>query len=257
MQKLECLKVSYHALSINQLKRTAPITLSMANTILFFPVWCGIRFLQPPPSIIFIFIFIITISFAVSQPYSTGCNLDFESSSFGNTSSCEGGDWGGFLRSNCCGVAFDGYLYGLGQRANQTGGKIYLNDAEQRNCLTSMKTSEGDVLGCGIESLTSGGSGCSDFSIIDVANKLADDLRNLGEDCKQLDSDGDWDQKCGACLRRWEETGKTLSNREFTKIEMDVCRFAVLVSLTSSRIEDKKWAQMVYQCLGEQSLDKG
>lgn len=225
----------------------------MANTILFSQPWHGIRYLNPPASIIFIFI--TTISFAVSQPSVTGCNLDFQNSYFEKISSCEGGDWGGFLHTNCCGMAFNTYLRGLGQRATQSG-KIYLNATEQRDCLTSMKTLGRDVLSCGIEKLTSGGGGCSDFSIVDVVNKFGDGLRSLGEDCKLLGSNNDWDRACGACLSRWEEMERTLFNsREVMKTEKDACRFAVLVSLTSSRIEDREWVHTVYKCLGEQRLD--
>ncbi|KAF8399276.1 hypothetical protein HHK36_015141 [Tetracentron sinense] len=185
----------------------------------------------------------------------TECILKFQFPSFGNSSSCEGGgDWGGFLHNNCCGVAFPGYLYALSERANQTG-QIYLNSTEQRNCLTSMKGFEGDVFGCGIEKLTSGGGGCSDFSVSDVVNQLGDGLRSLREDCKLLGSEVYWDRSCGACLRRWEEIRGPLSNSmDLMKVEADICRFAVLVSLTSTNIEDISWVQRIYRCLREESL---
>lgn len=44
------------------------------------------------------------------------------------------------------------------------------------------------------------------------------------------------------------------SSRDPVVVEADICRFSVLVSMTSRRIGDDKWVQAVYQCLGDQSL---
>ncbi|KAF8390386.1 hypothetical protein HHK36_024912 [Tetracentron sinense] len=224
----------------------------MAETIFYFHNWNGIN--HPKPASSLIFIFIISFSFAVSQPSVTDCILDFRVFSSANTSSCEGSNWGGFLHKNCCRATFLGYLYALGQRANKSG-QIFLNSTEQRNCLTSMKSFEGDVFDCGIEKLTSGTGGCSDYSVADVVNKMGDKLKGLAEDCKLPGSDGEGDQACSACLRRWEEMGGSLSHRkELMNVKTDVCKFAVLVSLTSNGIEDEKWVHTIYRCLGEQSL---
>ncbi|GMY13396.1 probable receptor-like protein kinase At1g30570 [Fagus crenata] len=120
-----------------------------------------------PISIIYIFILITLLKLVVSQLPMTDCSLDIKFLSNPDCSGCEGGDWGGFLHTNNCGVAFDAYLYALGRRANQTG-QIFINFSEQRNCLNSMKIIQPDIFGCGIEKLTRGADGCSDFSVEDV-----------------------------------------------------------------------------------------
>ena len=43
---------------------------------------------------------------------------------------------------------------------------------------------------------------------------------------------------------------------ESTKLEADVCRFVALVTLTSNKIDDTKWIDAVYGCLGH-VLSKG
>ncbi|XP_059624723.1 leucine-rich repeat receptor-like serine/threonine-protein kinase At2g14510 [Cornus florida] len=196
-----------------------------------------------------IFILITTFNFAVSQPTSNDCVLNLGNSSWFSFSSCEGGDWGGFLYKKCCGGAFQEYLYALGQRANQTG-QIYLDSTEQSNCLNT-KHFEDNVLSCGIEKLTSGGGGCSGFSINDVHHRLRDNLRSLKEKCELVSSGDDWDQSCGSCMKSWEDIHS--NNSESTKDESDICRFAVLVTLTSSRIEDETRVRKIYQCLGQDS----
>ncbi|GMP82817.1 hypothetical protein CsSME_00036962 [Camellia sinensis var. sinensis] len=121
-----------------------------------------------------------------------------------------------------------------------------------------MKSVEGDVLNCGIEKLSSGAGGCSDYSVPDVVNNLGNRLTTFDEDCKNLGLDNQSDKPCSTCLRSWEEMGVSSNNsRDPVVVEADICRFAVLVSLTSSRIGNEKWIQAVYKCLGEKSLPIG
>ncbi|XP_034706406.1 nodulation receptor kinase-like [Vitis riparia] len=202
--------------------------------------------------VVYIFIVIGAVNFAVCHPSASDCILDFQSLS-SSSSSCEEGDWGSFLNKGCCGAAFGGYLYSLGKHANETG-KVYLNSTEQRNCLTSMKRFEADAVSCGIEKLTSGTGGCSDFSVFDVTEKLGDEFRSLEENCKFVSPDGEWDQSCSSCVTSWEDIRGMHST---LKDETDVCRFAVLVSLISSRTEDESWFGKIYTCLREQDIDKG
>lgn len=212
-----------------------------------------------------LFILMITIRFAVSPFPPTDCILDFPPDYY---SSCIDGHWGGFLHKNCCGSAFPGYLYALGLRANQTG-LIYLNSSEQRSCLAQMNSLEGDVFNCGIKKLTSGGGGCSDLSVADVSNRLGSKLRSLAENCKFEGPDGEWEQLCGSCVKSWQDIRETYSkasgdehlkneiNAEFSKTETHVCRFAVLIALTSYRIDNKAYIQRLHKCLGEQNINTG
>ncbi|KAL7221213.1 hypothetical protein ACSBR1_023210 [Camellia fascicularis] len=195
--------------------------------------------------IIYIFILTTTIKFSVSQP-SSDCDLYLQIIPPPNSSTCEWGEWGGFLDNRCCGGAFNDYLNVLGWRANQTG-KIFLNDTEQTDCLTKV------IVVCGIEKLTSGSGGCSDFSVDDVTQKLGDKLRNLRENCQFLSPDEE-NQSCSDCVRSWKDIKGTHSdqNGQPAEIESDLCRFAVLVPLTSSRIEDRTWDGKIYKCLGKQ-----
>ncbi|KAK3018285.1 hypothetical protein RJ639_003553 [Escallonia herrerae] len=118
-----------------------------------------------------------TVNFAVSQPPATDCILNVRISSSSSNSNCRDGNWGGFLNNNCCGGAFDEYLYALAQRANQTG-QVFLDSTDQRNCLTTLKSEETDNMGCGIEKLTSGSGECSDFSVNEVNDRLGKELRS-------------------------------------------------------------------------------
>lgn len=199
-------------------------------------------------SVVLIFMLVTTISFAVAQPPSSNCSLHFDV--LPSNSSCEdGGNWGGFLHNSCCAAVFNDYLYALGQRANQTG-QIYLDSTEQRNCLDDMQKFQKNVFGCGIEQLTSGAGGCSDFSVGDVTNKFGDKLRSLDENCNFQSSDG-----CGSCAKSWQgirALHSPSSDPESIKAETQVCRFAVLVSYTSTKIEDKDHLLAVYKCLGVQ-----
>ncbi|GFY91049.1 hypothetical protein Acr_07g0012450 [Actinidia rufa] len=201
-------------------------------------------------SIFSILTLLTTVDLAFSQPPPANiCSLDIQIPSSGNDSNCIKGNWGGFLNGNCCGFAFDVYLQALGKRTNQTG-QIFLNSTDQIDCLVSMKTIEGDVLNCGIEKLSSGAGGCYDYSVTDVVNNLGNRLRTLDEGCKVLGLDQQSDKACSACSRSWDDMGISLNNRG----DRDICRFAVLVSLTSTRIGDEKWIQALYKCLGEQSI---
>ncbi|KAG7979601.1 hypothetical protein I3843_05G138700 [Carya illinoinensis] len=170
-----------------------------------------------------------------------------------NSSKGEASNWGGFI-NNSCGAVFDEYLHALGRLANQTG-QIYLNFTEQGNCLGSMKGIDANITGCGIEKLTSGAGGCSDYEVKDVNMKLQNRLKILGEGCEGLDLDGKSGQACSECFRRWKEIGSASDNgRESMKVDADVCRFEVLLTLTSSRVDDEKWVKATYDCLGGQDV---
>ncbi|XP_024042091.1 probable serine/threonine-protein kinase PBL28 [Citrus clementina] len=212
-----------------------------------------IKYRALPSSLFYILIFLITLNGSLSQISNNNCILDIQFSSRSN-SNCELGNWGGFINRSCCGAVFDDYLRALGRQANLTG-KIFLNSTEQSNCLASMKEFDKDVLGCHIEKLTSGAGGCSDYTVEGIVNKLSDSLKILAEGCKNLSSDGRFDQACTACLRGWEDIGgpsdDDLNNGKATA---DVCRFAVLVTLVGIWVDNAKWIQAVFKCLEEQPL---
>lgn len=118
-----------------------------------------------------------------------------------------------------------------------------------------MQTRYESIVNCGIQKLSRGGGGCSDYSVPDVDRKLGTRLRTLDENCKLLGSKNQSDTACSDCLSSWEEMGIWKnSSRDPVVVEADICRFSVLVSMTSRRIGDDKWVQAVYQCLGDQSL---
>lgn len=212
---------------------------------------------QEPFSIIFVVILITTRQCAFSQTSDSSCILDIQISSSTNKSNCEPGDWSGFINKNCCADVFGKYLYALGQQANQSG-QIFLNSTEQNKCLISMERTDKDVLGCGIEKLTSGVSGCSSYNKVDVVNRLGNRLKILDEDCQFMDSDDKFHQVCRTCFRRWEDIGRGSSNNgSDTNFEANICRFAVLVTLTSNLIEDKKRVQAIYKCLAAQNVSVG
>ncbi|CAN1320466.1 Probable receptor-like protein kinase At2g42960 [Linum perenne] len=204
-----------------------------------------------------LFCFILTGHLTLGSD-ETRCNLELPSSSPDFKSSCINGDWGGFLNKNCCGSAFPGYIYALGKRANLTG-LIFLNSSQQTSCLSEISSNESDALACGTEKLTSGGGGCSDFTVEDVAKSLESELRNLEESCRWIPgSDGDvtgWNEnKCGSCVKSWQEIVRTGSDDIPDRTEIDLCRFAVLISLTSHRIGDEVGVQRVYHCLEKQNF---
>ncbi|XP_024185280.1 probable LRR receptor-like serine/threonine-protein kinase At2g28960 [Rosa chinensis] len=201
-------------------------------------------------SIVLIFILVTTISFAVAQPPPSNCSLHFDD--VPSNSSCGNGDWGGFLHNSCCATIFDEYLYALGQRANQTG-NIFLDSTQQRNCLDVMQKFQKNVFGCGFEQLTSGAGGCSDFSIGDVTSKFGDKLRSLDEKCNIQSSDG-----CSSCAKSWgniRAVPSWSSDPQSIKAETQVCRFAVLVTYSRTKIQDKDHLLTVYKCLEAQKYD--
>ena len=193
--------------------------------------------------------------FAVSRPSSSVCSLDFSHSSPLHATSCEGGDWGGFLERSCCGAAFSEYLYTLALRTNRTG-KLFLDPPEQRGCLASLARFHGNISGCGIDKLVSGSGGCSDFSIADVAVDLGGNLKSFDENCGLLGSDGSSERACDQCVKSWEDIeaikhSKSGEADEYEKVETDICRFSVLVTFSGSRrIGDTKFFRSLSQCLG-------
>ncbi|KAL6187081.1 hypothetical protein ACLB2K_043196 [Fragaria x ananassa] len=224
----------------------------MAKLISIFHSYSQIKYGQIPPLLILVFVSLTALNFGFSQSPSAACVLDIQQSSSWNSSNCEAGTWGGFV-SNCnCGAAFDDYLSALGHRANHTARQLFLNSTGQEACLEGMKSNKTDVFSCGIQKLTSGGGGCSDYTKLDVVHNLGSTLQDLDEDCRSLGTAGIYDQACGACLRRWEGIVASSDSRESSKLEANICGFAVLVSLTSNRIHDKNWFQAIYQCLGNQ-----
>ncbi|RZB99316.1 Nodulation receptor kinase [Glycine soja] len=112
----------------------------------------------------------------------------------------------------------------------------------------------------GIEKITSGVGGCSDYTITDVISKIGDNFRRLNEDCMPLSRNGRPNETCTKCLKTWEDIiAKSDSTRESESANASdyLCRFAVLVSLTSTRIYDRESIQEVYKCLGEYSHSSG
>ncbi|KAJ4830040.1 hypothetical protein Tsubulata_027702, partial [Turnera subulata] len=207
-------------------------------------------------SLVFICILITAIDPVLSQTSNNSCILDIQSSPSKNKSSCDSGNWGGFISNSCCTYLFNGYLHALGQHANQTEtGQIFLNSTQQSSCLTEMKqVDDEDVSSCGVERLTSGASGCSTYTTMDVVNKFGDGLKNLDEDCKPMDSEGKSEEVCSGCLRRWEEIGGSSNNNATdSDSEANICRFAVLVTLISTKIDTREWPQTIVQCLARQN----
>ncbi|KAK6922169.1 hypothetical protein RJ641_012676 [Dillenia turbinata] len=160
------------------------------------------------------FIFIAAMNIVFSQPMNATCVLDIQLSSAENSTTCRGGDWGGFLNHTCC----DAYLSGLARRANQT-----------------------DI------------SGSS--SVTDVEDMLGNTLSSLEDDCKNLGVISKSDKSYHACSRRWAnlDVSSSTSNNA-TGEEYDVCSFAVLVTLMSTKVDDKIWVEKVFGCLGEQNF---
>ncbi|KAJ0094357.1 hypothetical protein Patl1_16171 [Pistacia atlantica] len=228
----------------------------MAKHILHFIMSKQEKYQALPTCIIYVFIFLTILNLSTSQTSHNSCILDIQLFPT-DISNCESGNWGGFINNNCCREAFDDYLYAMGRRLNLTG-DIFLNSTEQKNCLNLMETSDKDVSDCGIQKLTSGAGGCSNYIVTDIFNKLGNRMKNLDEGCKNLSSVRRLDQACTACLRRWEEIGGSSDEEiDSAKAEANVCRFAVLMTLIGSRIDDKKWVQAVFDCLAEQPFATG
>jgi len=200
----------------------------------------------------------INLHLASSQTSVYNCVLNIQFSSSLINSNCELYHWGGFT-NGCCGPYFDDYLYDLGPKANQTG-KIFLNSSEQKNCIASMEAFNKKFTCYGIEKITSGVGGCSDYTITDVISKIGDNFRRLNEDCMPLSRNGRPNETCTKCLKTWEDIiAKSDSTRESESANASdyLCRFAVLVSLTSTRIYDRESIQEVYKCLREYSHSSG
>ncbi|KAG2409397.1 Leucine-rich repeat receptor [Vigna angularis] len=200
----------------------------------------------------------ITLCVGSSQTSVYDCVLHIQSSSALVSSNCELYNCGGFIKG-CCGPYFGDYLYALGVRANQTG-KVFLNPSEQKNCMASMEAFDTKFTCSGMEKLTSGTGGCSDYTITDVVNQLGDSLRSLEEECMPLSTYGRPNETCTKCLKAWEDISAkpdTTRGSELANISSYLCRFAVLVSLTSTRIYDKESILEVYKCLGEHALSGG
>ncbi|KAF9604080.1 hypothetical protein IFM89_002755 [Coptis chinensis] len=223
------------------------------DNILFLYLDCyGTKNSRLPTTLVFILVFVTMTGVSVCQPSVVDCKHYYSISPFAKNSTCDSGDWGGFLPSKCCVEGFDGYLYVLSQRANHTG-LIYFDATEQRNCLLSLIGYEKNIMACGFERLQTGGGGCSDFSVTDVVDKLGGELRSLEEDCRVL-REGESDKVCNNCITRWKEMEASLVNsKKALRSETDVCRFAVLVSLTSNMIQDENWITTLLGCLGDQS----
>ncbi|XP_063947442.1 serine/threonine-protein kinase PBL35 isoform X2 [Daucus carota subsp. sativus] len=184
------------------------------------------------------------------------CVLDLGggvSSSLYNVSNVDG-RWGGFLNKTSCARPFAEYLYALALHTSP-GAQIFLNSDEQRKCLTTLNRPGLDMLGCGIEELTSGGGGCSNFSVDDVKLRLGDEFESMKGNCEFEDQGVKQEQSsCGSCVRSWMDIkGLYNDNDEPTDSESYICRFAVLVSLTSAKIKDEIWIQKTFGCLEDQS----
>ncbi|XP_024974950.1 leucine-rich repeat receptor-like serine/threonine-protein kinase At2g14510 [Cynara cardunculus var. scolymus] len=204
--------------------------------------------------ILMFFWFTGSIKNTVSQPSSADCPLDLRYFTRPQNFTCEEGTWNDFLHDKCCKGPFNMYLDALALRANQTL-QIYLNSTEQTSCLMQMKDNITDVFSCGIDKLTNGINGCSDFSVQDVLTELHAEFEGLLAGCGLLGHEGDgdgWRRACGNCVQSWKEI-KGITSRDG---DADLCRFAVLTSLTGSRIDDFVWMQNIHKCLGEQVMDK-
>lgn len=222
----------------------------MAASLLISISFFQLRYIKPYSYLILIFSFFSVTKFAFSQ---TNCVLDLQYPLSGHNSTCKQGDSHGFHNNSCCQSTFNGFLYALGKKANETG-KLFLTWSEQKECLTSIKGIDGNVFSCGLEKLTRGRGGCSDYSVTDVATFLGNDLRNLGQDCKVLVSNHNSNTTCRGCSNRLGEISVSSNN---SKAETDVCKFAALIALTSQRVEDIKWIQALYQCLDQGTLALG
>ncbi|XP_062103291.1 uncharacterized protein LOC133814335 [Humulus lupulus] len=137
--------------------------------------------------------------------------------------------------------------------ANQTG-KLFLNSIEQGSCLVLLTRFRGNISGCGIEKLVSGNGGYSDYSLDDVTNKLGDRVRSLNENCELTSSKGTWESSCDFCVKSWEDIrgmDSPSTKHEPVNIENEMCRFAVLVSIIGSRIEDVGYINPFSHTLGD------
>lgn len=211
---------------------------------------------KAPLLIMFIMVFSISFDLVFSQTNSSfnKCVLDFNISSSSSRDSCTTLDnnWDGFLTHPCCVLPFNIYLRALARWTNQTR-LIFLNSIQQMDCLTLMNNNSTDIFSCGIEKLTSGAGGCSDYSEIDVLNEIGSRLNSLRDDCRLMDSEGGLTKGCNKCLKTWREIAYTSKN-DSMKLEDDICRFSMLILLTSQRVADESWIDKIFHCLGDNSL---
>ncbi|XP_015957065.3 proline-rich receptor-like protein kinase PERK3 [Arachis duranensis] len=194
----------------------------------------------------------ITFILLCSQTYSasSNCVLNIQYSSTLSNSNCEHHSWGGFINT-CCQPLFDDYLYALGLHANKTG-KIFLNPSEQENCFVPAKNFK---LCGGVKKLTRGAGGCSDYTVMDVTKKLGENLRRLDEDCMNDKPNGN----CSSCLKSWEDIvvrSEDTKESESESFSDDVCRFAVLITMTSIKVYDRESIQKVYKCIGGNTISE-
>ncbi|XP_076897446.1 uncharacterized protein LOC143550731 [Bidens hawaiensis] len=178
------------------------------------------------------------------------CPLEFKNITTALNSTCEEGTWNDFLQDECCKEPFNIYLDALALRANQTG-KIYLNATEQTSCLNKSKDDITDVSTCGFDKLTmtNGVKDCSGLMVQDVVSKLGDDVISLSTGCGLVDHGASGGWACGKCVKSWKEIKGTKGGDRDR--DDDLCRFAVLTTLTSSRIDDLIWVRNVHRCLGD------
>ena len=71
-----------------------------------------------------------------------------------------------------------------------------------------------------------------------------------------VNSDGEFEQSCSSCGRTWGNISGSDSTSTYadSKNEANICRFAVLVSLTASGLEDENHVLALYRCLGAQQI---
>lgn len=209
--------------------------------------------------IFYILLLICTLNSGFSHIFANGCILELGNSSIFHTSSCEQGDWGGFLNKNCCTGVFENYLYALGIRANSSG-KIYLDSPEQSSCLSRMENAGLKGQGCGFHKFAISAVGCSNFSVSEVNQRIERNVRNLRESCDFKGVYEVWDQTCTSCLKSWKDQIEVMqaNSSAFTDKDSDICRFTMLISLTSTRIRDETWIRNIYSCLrNQQSFNEG
>ncbi|CAI0386388.1 unnamed protein product [Linum tenue] len=186
-------------------------------------------------------------SVSAQESDGSSCILDIQPPA--DDTSCDGdrrrqaGNWGGFIDGgdDCCTPAFDDYLFGLARWASQSG-QVFLNSTDQSRCLTGTS--------CGFDKLTRGASGCSSFTVADVAYKLKPQLESLDQGCNFTEDASS--QHCSRCSAKWEEIRASLDHGSSSETEL--CRFAVLVTLTSNWAGSRDQVQPLYGCLSQEIL---
>ncbi|KAB2624711.1 LRR receptor-like serine/threonine-protein kinase [Pyrus ussuriensis x Pyrus communis] len=189
------------------------------------------------PLMIVLFLFLCVLTFSFSKTLDIECVLDVQDSSAWHGTSSEAGNWGGFINSCCEQLSMITYTpWGTGH--------LFLNSTEQTNYLISMKGIKDDVLSCGIDKITSGAGGCSDYTKVDVFDNLRNTLEILDEGCNLLGR---------------VKSGKRLYYQRKMRSHQNlklICSFSVLVTLTSRRIDDKNWVSALHESLGDQRLSE-